>query len=83
MVTRKVKNGAVVILGRRYYVPEFQRRDLEGTSLRVDDDGVVRSDLPKWGVHTASSVRAFVRYTYVATLHLDKKIADALTRTCN
>jgi hypothetical protein len=79
MVKRTVKHGCVVVLGRTYYVPAFQRQKLEGMTLKVDDEGVVRSDRPKWGVFTASSIRAFDGYRYVATLHLDGGAADRIS----
>jgi len=56
LLKRKVKNSRVVVLGRVYLMPEYKRAEIEGQDVFVDDDGVCKSDLPKWGVRTAGRV---------------------------
>jgi hypothetical protein len=74
IVKRKVKDGRVIVLGRKYLFPEHTRSEIEGKEVYVDDDGVVREDVPKWGIRTESRVCVKYpgRYDYYIYAVLDE-----------
>ncbi len=74
-VTRTVKNSRVVVLGRVYLFPEHTRQEIEGKQVFVDDDGVCRADIPKWGIRTNQRVCVKYpgRYDWFTYAILDEK----------
>jgi hypothetical protein len=77
-VRRKIKNGCVIVQGRKYAIhhgfPKSEAKKLEGVSVYVDDDGVIQTDNPKLGLRTTSSVRVFGPrpWNYLHTFHLQE-----------
>lgn len=71
MVKRKVRGRDIIVLGRVYRIDEGHR-DVNDETVFVDDDGVCRTDAPKWGIYTSSSVRVYWpgRYDYFTTAHI-------------
>ncbi len=73
-VKRKVKNSRVIIRGRVYIFPEHTRNQIEGKEVFVEEDGVIREDIPKWGIRTESRVCVSYpsRYDYFTYALLDE-----------
>lgn len=80
IVPRKVKNSIVKIRGRIYYVPAYRRALLEGETIFVEEDGVLRHDLPKAGLRTDAQVAVYFpgRYDHCTNLLISKERADSL-----
>jgi hypothetical protein len=75
LVRRKVKNSRIVILGRKYLIPEYRQQEAEGKEVFAEDDGVIRQDIPKWGLHTKSTVciKYPGRYDFFTYAQLDEE----------
>lgn len=74
LVKRKVRNSRVVVKGRVYLFPMHTWREIEGREVFVDDDGVIREDMPEWGIRTESRVCVKYpgRYDYFTYALLDE-----------
>lgn len=72
LVKRVVKGGAVVLHGRRFRVPDFKAADIEGQTVWVEDDGVIRFDMPRHGVYTERHPNCFFpKYSWYVCLELE------------